>query len=116
MRRNFGGPWGAPFTAIGPRRICSDTDALVEDDVSIWAAYMPGADELMLCIYAAMAQRRRELISERTRAALAAAKAPGQVLGGEPGYRPAAGPEAALAAATRVSSAGRPGAEPTAWP
>jgi DNA invertase Pin-like site-specific DNA recombinase len=32
-----------------------------------------GADDLMMRIYAAMAQKERELISERTRAALAAA-------------------------------------------
>ncbi|WP_369407801.1 hypothetical protein [Roseomonas rosulenta] len=36
---------------------------------------MPGADDLMPRIYAAMAQKERELISARTRAALAAAKA-----------------------------------------
>ena len=36
---------------------------------------MPGADDLMLRIYAAMAQKEREIIGERTRAALAAAKA-----------------------------------------
>lgn len=51
---------------------------LLEDGVSIRAADMPGADELMLRIYAAMAQKERELISERTRAALAAAKARGR--------------------------------------
>jgi hypothetical protein len=50
--------------------------------VAIRAADMPGADELMLRIYAAMAQKERELISARTRAALAAAKARGAVLGG----------------------------------
>jgi hypothetical protein len=56
------------------------------------AADMPGADELMLRIYAAMAQKERELISERTLAALAAAKACGKALGDDRGYRPAAGP------------------------
>jgi len=40
---------------------------------------MPGADDLMMRIYAAMAQKERELISERTRAALGAAKARGRV-------------------------------------
>jgi len=58
---------------------------LLEDGVSIRAADMPGADDLMLRIYAAMAQKERELISERTRAALAAAKARGAGLGGDRG-------------------------------
>jgi DNA invertase Pin-like site-specific DNA recombinase len=70
---------------------------LLEDGTAIRAADMPGADELMLRIYAAMAQKERELISERTRAALAAAKARRAVLGGERGYRPAAGPDSGAA-------------------
>jgi DNA invertase Pin-like site-specific DNA recombinase len=60
---------------------------LLEDGVSIRAADMPGADDLMMRVYAAMAQKERELISERTRAALAAAKARGRALGGDRGYR-----------------------------
>ncbi|HEV7263328.1 MAG TPA: recombinase family protein [Falsiroseomonas sp.] len=76
---------------------------LLEDGVSIRAADMPGADDLMMRVYAAMAQKERELISERTRAALAAAKARGRVLGGDRGYRPAAGPDAAAAAQARRS-------------
>ena len=56
---------------------------LLEEGVSLRAADMPGADDLMLRIYAAMAQKERELIGERTRAALAAAKARGRVLGGD---------------------------------
>lgn len=58
---------------------------LLEDGVSIRAADMPGADDLMMRIYAAMAQKERELISARTTAALAAAKARGTVLGGDRG-------------------------------
>jgi DNA invertase Pin-like site-specific DNA recombinase len=83
---------------------------LLEDGYSIRAADMPGADELMLRIYAAMAQKERELISERTKAALAAAKARGTVLGGDKGYRPTRGPDAATA-----TSARRLAAEQTAY-
>jgi len=82
---------------------------LLEDGISIRAADMPGADDLMMRIYAAMAQKERELISARTKAALAAAKARGAVLGGDRGYRPAVGPDAAAAARAR-----REGAERTA--
>jgi DNA invertase Pin-like site-specific DNA recombinase len=80
---------------------------LLEDGVSIRAADMPGADELMLRIYAAMAQKERELIGERTRAALAAARARGRVLGGDRGWRPVAGPDAAAAAEARRQAADR---------
>ncbi|WP_421989945.1 recombinase family protein [Roseococcus sp.] len=80
---------------------------LLEDGVSIRAADMPGADDLMMRIYAAMAQRERELISARTKAALAAAKARGIVLGGDRGWRPASGPNAAAAALSRVEAATR---------
>jgi DNA invertase Pin-like site-specific DNA recombinase len=80
---------------------------LLEDGVSIRAADMPGADDLMLRIYVAMAQKERELISERTRAALAAAKARGTALGGDRGYRPAKGPDATSAAQARRASADR---------
>jgi DNA invertase Pin-like site-specific DNA recombinase len=66
---------------------------LLEEGYQIRAADMPGADDLMMRIYAAMAQKERELISERTRAALWAAKARGTVLGGDRGYRPAGGPQ-----------------------
>ncbi len=78
---------------------------LLEDGYSIRAADMPGADDLMLRIYAAMAQKERELISERTKAAMAAAKARGTALGGDRGYRPERGPDAGAAAAARRQEA-----------
>ena len=68
---------------------------------------MPGADDLMMRIYAAMAQKERELISARTKAALAAARARGTVLGGDRGYRPLSGPDAAKAARVRREGAER---------
>ncbi len=80
---------------------------LLEDGYSVRAADMPGADDLMMRVYAAMAQKERELISERTRAALAAAKARGAALGGDRGYRPSAGPCAAAAARVRAEEADR---------
>jgi DNA invertase Pin-like site-specific DNA recombinase len=80
---------------------------LLEDGYSVRAADMPGADDLMMRIYAAMAQKERELISQRTRAALAAAKARGAVLGGDRGYRPVAGPDSGAAAVARRQTAGQ---------
>jgi DNA invertase Pin-like site-specific DNA recombinase len=78
---------------------------LLEDGHSIRTADMPGADDLMMRIYAAMAQKERELISERTRVALAAAKARGRLLGGDRGYRPASGPDAGAATQARRETA-----------
>ena len=83
---------GAILTAARLDRItrrAHTLSQLLEDGYSIRAADMPGADDLMMRIYAAMAQKERELIGERTRAALAAARARGTALGGDRGYRPA---------------------------
>lgn len=54
---------------------------LIEQRVPIVAVDMPDADITMLQIYAVMAEREARMISERTKAALAAAKARGRVLG-----------------------------------
>ena len=80
---------------------------LLEEGLSIRAADMPGADDLMMRVYAAMAQKKRELISERTRAALAAAKGRGAMLGGDRGWRPPQPPCAAAAALARREAATR---------
>src|SRR6202166_3842037 len=78
---------------------------LLEDGYSIRAADMPGADDLMMRVYAAMAQKERELISERTRAALGAAKARGARLGGDRGYRLSVGPDSRAAVIARRATA-----------
>jgi resolvase-like protein/recombinase len=80
---------------------------LLEEGYAVRAADLPGADDLMLRIYAAMAQRERELIGERTRAALAAARARGVALGGDRGHRPPAPPDARAAALARGDAADR---------
>jgi DNA invertase Pin-like site-specific DNA recombinase len=54
---------------------------LMESKVKFICADMPEATELTLHIMAAMAQHERQMISERTKAALAAAKARGVKLG-----------------------------------
>jgi DNA invertase Pin-like site-specific DNA recombinase len=50
--------------------------------VKFVCADMPDATELTIHIYASLAEHERQVISARTKAALAAAKARGQVLGG----------------------------------
>jgi DNA invertase Pin-like site-specific DNA recombinase len=54
---------------------------LMESGVEFVAADMPHANKLTVHILAAVAQHEREMISERTKAALAAAKKRGQQLG-----------------------------------
>jgi len=54
---------------------------LMESGVEFVAADMPEANRFMLHVMAAVAEHEREMISQRTRAALAAAKARGTRLG-----------------------------------
>lgn len=54
---------------------------LLESGVKFTAIDMPNADRFMLHVYAAMAEEEARRISERTKAALAAAKARGVKLG-----------------------------------
>jgi len=54
---------------------------LMERGIKFAVAEMPSATEFQIHIYAALAQEERRLISERTKAALAAAKRRGTVLG-----------------------------------
>ena len=54
---------------------------LMETGVDFAVADMPHADRFQLHLYAALAEKEAEVISQRTKAALAAAKARGTVLG-----------------------------------
>ncbi len=54
---------------------------LLETGVDFVAADMPNANKVMIQMYAVMSEWERDQISERTKAALAAAKARGVVLG-----------------------------------
>jgi DNA invertase Pin-like site-specific DNA recombinase len=67
---------------------------LMESGVPFLAADAPDKDRFMLHIRAAFAEEEARKISERTKAALAAAKARGKKLGGDRGYRPASPPDA----------------------
>jgi DNA invertase Pin-like site-specific DNA recombinase len=78
---------------------------LMESGVPFLAADAPDKDRFMLHIRAAFAEEEARKISERTKAALAAAKARGKKLGGDRGYRPAAPPDAK--AGGRASAAAR---------
>jgi DNA invertase Pin-like site-specific DNA recombinase len=79
--------------------------ALMESGVEFVAVDNPHANKLTIHILAAVAQHEREMISERTKAALAAAKARGQRLGNPRLFEAAKlGREAALANARRFAA------------
>lgn len=99
--------------------------SLVDGDVEVAFADMPALQgaigRFMLTQMAAVAELEAGLVSERTKAALAAAKARGVRLGGDRGHRPAKAPDAALGSraaaearslrAKRLRAALRPRAE-----
>jgi DNA invertase Pin-like site-specific DNA recombinase len=71
---------------------------LIESGVEFVAADMPMANRLTVHVLAAVAEHEREMISQRTKAALGAAKARGKRLGNPNGAR-----------ALRAAGAGQPG-------
>ena len=78
---------------------------LEKSGIEFVCADMPTANRLTIGIMAIVAEEERRMISARTKAALAAAKARGTVLGGDRGYRPTVAPDAALASAVRARKA-----------
>lgn len=64
------------------RRVSYIAALMEEKKLVLRVASMPTADSFQLHIYAALAEQERNFISLRTKAALAEAKARGQVLGG----------------------------------
>lgn len=64
------------------RKVSVIANLMEDKHVTFRVAQMPSADNFQLHIYAALAEQERRFISERTKAALAEAKARGQQLGG----------------------------------
>lgn len=84
--------------------------ALMEAGVEFVAVDFPQANRLTVHILAAVAEHEAKIISERTKAALAAAKARGRVLGGYRGSTITADARA-LSGASRAATAARQAAD-----
>lgn len=81
--------------------------SLMKSDVKFIAADMPDADAFRLHLEAAIAEEEARKISERTKAALAAARARGVVLGGFRGRAPTDADRAAGLAARQSAARAR---------
>jgi DNA invertase Pin-like site-specific DNA recombinase len=64
------------------RKVSYISKIMEDTKLELMVACMPSADKFQLHIYAALAEKERDFISQRTKAALAEAKARGQKLGG----------------------------------
>lgn len=64
------------------RKVSFIAGLMDDKQLSFKVASMPQADKFQLHIYAALAEQERDFISQRTKAALAEAKAKGKTLGG----------------------------------
>jgi len=64
------------------RRVSKVADLMEDDKLDFKVAQLPSADKFQLHIYAALAEKERDFISQRTKAALREAKARGTKLGG----------------------------------
>lgn len=81
---------------------------LLESGVDLVCCDMPQANKLTIHILAAVAEHEREIISERTKAALAVAKARGVRLGARGGYDPAPARIEAIRLAAKFRSEAAP--------
>ena len=79
--RGTGPPWSSPSSTASPATSTSSL-GLMESGVDFVACDIPHANKLTIHILAAVAEDEAQPISERTKAALAAAKARGKTLGG----------------------------------
>ncbi|MFM5353958.1 recombinase family protein [Aeromonas dhakensis] len=80
---------GATLLVAKVDRLSRDVECVAHiiKHVDIRIACLPFADNFQIHLYAALGQQEREFISQRTKAALQAAKARGVVLGGYKGDR-----------------------------
>ena len=87
---------------IGCHATSTSSPVLQKAGIDFTAVDDPNANHLTVHILIAVAQHEREVISERTKVALAAARARGTVLGG---YKNGPAPDAALSVKARVAVA-----------